>query len=83
MINLFFWWYNLGIFGVDMNDFTKKELLLILDGLGDLRFSKFYDENFVELRKKLQSMIENYCEHISNHYEPNIISCEKCGKDLI
>ena len=65
-----------------MNDFTLEELKLILDDIDDLRFSKFYDPNNVALRKKVVSMIDNYCEHeLICRLGPieSKILCSKCG----
>ena len=65
-----------------MNDFTKKELQEIYNGLDD------YPEI---IYLKLQSMIENYCEHEANKEiysirnsrlgaEKMINKCKKCGE---
>jgi len=58
-----------------MNDFTKEELKHILNGDIEL-----YPSTFSDLRDKIQSMIDNYCEH--KKYVENIVTgwqCEKCG----
>lgn len=47
-----------------MNDFTKEELILLLDCAWyyeDLREPKDQSRKF--LIDKIQSMIDNYCEH--------------------
>jgi hypothetical protein len=66
-----------------MNDFTKDELELILSDLDHAVFSRYYAEGKAELRKKIQSMIDNYCEHESdgNIYcsNPPKSKCKKCG----
>lgn len=54
-----------------MNDFTKEELEVILEGSvwwleGD---NELYSE---ELINKIQSMIDNYCEHASIQYYDDI-----------
>lgn len=60
-----------------MNDFTKEELhrlyslTIVFDG-----------EAVIPLRHKIQSMIDNYCEHdyrsMGNH---NWLHCIKCRKN--
>ena len=44
-----------------MNDFTKEELETLLVGIGWIH--EVVPDSELELKKKLQSMIENYCEH--------------------
>ncbi len=55
-----------------MNDFTKEELIYIknmgFEGSGAIRF-----DHHEILRDKIQSMIDNYCEH---EYEG---CCESCA----
>jgi hypothetical protein len=80
-----------------MNDFTKEELEELIQGItwwldGD---ACDFNEKLIE---KIQSMIENYCEHDRKHYDIKIyehdnkksdstvkIICEclKCEKILI
>lgn len=71
-----------------MNDFTKEELKL----LGGCVFGKFISSlddpsihhlqpDLKKLRDKIQSMIENYCEH--EKMVPNYdckTQCDKCGE---
>lgn len=59
-----------------MNDFTKEELKNILNGEVTL-----YPHTYQELVNKIQSMIDNYCEHQSeiDVGEAPLI-CKKCGK---
>ncbi len=65
-----------------MNDFTKeelKELILFVDG--GIRHAT----HAVELRNKLQSMIDNYCDHIWIFHlklPGSSIECRKCQKVL-
>lgn len=62
-----------------MNDFTKKELQLILDKFSLLYFSQF--EGCEKLTQKIQSMIDSYCEH---EPEPSQeICCTKCQRTLL
>lgn len=54
-----------------MNEFTKEELFMLLEETeGGI---------YVELRKKIQSMIDNYCEH----EWINATYCEKCNKGIL
>lgn len=61
-----------------MNDFTKEEL-------DELRASRCYhlDDNFPhedELFMKLQSMIDNYCDHECNVVVGTFVGiCKKCN----
>ena len=63
-----------------MNDFTKEELERILDGVTWWLDSDnaLYSEALVN---KLQSMIDNYCEHefVIYNKEYNHVECIKCG----
>ena len=61
-----------------MNNFTKEEL-------DELRSSRCYhlDNNFPyedSLFMKIQSMIDNYCEHETTYtdYDSQPIRCKKC-----
>ncbi len=63
-----------------MNDFTKDELDYIRDyifnGAASIRF-----DNHESLKNKLQSMIDNYCEHygeIGKDYPGE--KCMKCNR---
>lgn len=67
-----------------MNDFTKEELnnlfncLQFLGGLGP----KIHVDDLDKLLNKIQSMIEDYCEHdwyYNQHGLP--IGCVKCGEE--
>ena len=63
----------------EMNDFTKEELILILKFL---RGAYSIESDGCELKaEKIQSLIDNYCEHESkiNIGEAPMI-CKKCGK---
>ena len=62
-----------------MNDFTKEELELISDKLGLLPFSKF--EGCGKLCLKIQSMIDNYCEHEITCVNGAKLVCECCGRE--
>ena len=73
-----------------MNDFTKEELIKIIAA-----FEYWHHKNnimqpqeYAEVRKKIQSMIDNYCEHEEekiigermNYYSGK---CKKCGEFYI
>lgn len=66
-----------------MNDFTKEELLEIHDGIDD--FWRMKPENKM-LLAKIQSMIDNYCEHEWNNSccgcSISSIFCDKCEKTM-
>ncbi len=58
-----------------MNDFTKEELRKLLHGLGLIN-----DIPCMVLENKIQSLIENYCEH---EIHPEFkYECMFCGKDM-
>ena len=52
-----------------MNDFTKEELHIIhywgLDRLENVGLPFFTEEGHLNLYKKIQAMIDNYCDHES------------------
>jgi UDP-N-acetylglucosamine transferase subunit ALG13 len=56
---------------LEMNDFTKGELYEILALLG-IECEKF------DVYNKIQSMIDNYCEHIWSEGSGNLLFCFKC-----
>lgn len=68
-----------------MNDFTKEELEGILEGLQIIDSDpgirpKIYWKD--SLKEKLQSMIDNYCEHEPSDKYFEIFKwklCSKCG----
>jgi len=61
-----------------MNDFTKEELIEILNGLDD--YYLLHSE--LKIGVKIQSMIDNYCEHHGSYKfsygESRINYCDKC-----
>ncbi len=72
-----------------MNDFTKEELKGILDALKTIDSNPFIrPENYWpdSLKNKIQSMIDNYCEHefqiksFSPHF---LMMCDKCDKTFV
>ncbi len=66
-----------------MTDFTKEELQLILVELERALFSRYYAEDMPELRKKIQSMVETYCNHEWKE-SPRLdwlYYCMKCRKE--
>lgn len=70
-----------------MNDFTKEELNYIADGLalvmGKCAMKDNIKDNLVQLLGKLESMIDNYCEHkfyVNGCGENVFAQCHKCGE---
>ncbi len=71
-----------------MNDFTKEELNIIfywaIDRVESVGIDFFREEGHDVLYKKIESMIENYCDHescdIDYDYQP--LRCRKC-KDIV
>lgn len=67
-----------------MNDFTKEELEKLRDGLSVwLELSRAYEKliSLNELMDKIQSMIDNYCEHedaTSIHPGDTVAICNTC-----
>ncbi len=55
-----------------MNDFTKEELQIIRE-----KMCIPYDNDYI--CRKLQSMIENYCEHENSCEGYNCTECKDCG----
>lgn len=79
---------------IEMNDFTKEDLErlsgLVWMKINELTVSRMMSNEarkiLNDLYKKLQSMIDNYCEHEwDNYYSGSIntgIYCNKCCKGL-
>lgn len=57
-----------------MSDFTKEEL----EGMLHWRTHVCDNDTCVKLRLKLQSMIDNYCEHLWSDGSGDLIMCVKC-----
>ena len=72
-----------------MNDFTKEELQYISDCVDFGLMDKARNDKFIDLDEKIQSMIDNYCEHewesgcSSHDCHAECVWCPKCKKDLI
>ena len=64
-----------------MNDFKKDELENIMCAL-DLWNLKHICSDMKNVQLKIQSMIDNYCEHKWEGFTTNNIRCKKCGKDI-
>lgn len=66
-----------------MNDFTKEELKDILHLIKDVHkgTQKHGLEWGFDLRDKIQSMIDNYCEHTKRQYyeHVSVYECEHCS----
>ena len=64
-----------------MNDFTKDELQELSYGLSYILEATGHDELNIALQKKLQSLIDNYCEHNWFMVEGlTRVKCKKCGE---
>lgn len=63
-----------------MNEFTKEELQIIYNHI-------YYNAPLsctIEIRNKIQSMINNFCEHTYVfRCHDDTIYCPKCGKEQI
>lgn len=59
-----------------MNDFTKEELNALFFAINELSIPKAN----IALKNKLQSMIDNYCEHEDQENIGDFCwRCKKCG----
>lgn len=72
-----------------MNDFTKEELEFLKHSVREhyknnkpIKGSTYINEWAIMI-KKIQYMIDSYCDHESYHFEPSDVICDKCGKSLI
>lgn len=65
-----------------MNDFTKKELIALEDAMEQRLIDHPPKGGESPLLKKIQCMIDNYCEHDWRKGVPlfNDIYCTKCDK---
>lgn len=70
-----------------MNDFTKEELEYLYRAVYER--PNTVTEQMEDMRNKIQSVIDNYCEHESDgiiwegnsdNDMPNEYRCKKCGK---
>jgi len=62
-----------------MNDFTKEELKELLDCI-HWKINEGQEENLTTaVDKKIQSMIDNYCEHEETVQDSAMVDCCKCG----
>lgn len=69
-----------------MNDFTKEELQYLLEMVDSIKIvNRLVSDDM--LQEKIQSMIDNYCEHSHKSYSigdtrPLVMThdCVKCGK---
>lgn len=63
-----------------MNDFTKEELMDLHYSLyGGVHDDHPVPDHLIILQKKIQSMIDNYCEH----EWVNATYCTKCEKGVL
>lgn len=64
-----------------MNDFTKEELEDMHYGL--VEYGELESVNVIKLSNKLQSMIDNYCEHKETEMDCDggiSLVCKTCGE---
>lgn len=65
-----------------MNDFTKEELLTLIDAFKWIRDEPSWrnQEGWDDkLQHKIQSMIDDYCEHEKVIQDSCLVDCCKCG----
>lgn len=72
-----------------MNDFTKKELQLLHEGLSyaarcSVKTGGVVADILFPIAKKIQSMIDNYCNHEWMCWDDvhNTRECMKCGLEI-
>ncbi len=67
-----------------MNDFTKEELQYLLEMIDSIRILN-RSINDDELQEKIQSMIDNYCDHADLIHSAwgRVVCCKKCHKELL
>ena len=58
-----------------MNDFTKEELKSIMYCVKQM---KIHIDGYNPLKSKIQSLIDNYCEHEAG--EPRLVLTKECVK---
>lgn len=63
-----------------MNDFTKEELENLLSTIGNMRIYSGIENRDDDLYIKIQSMIDNYCDHKEQYEDLDYISvrCKIC-----
>jgi len=67
-----------------MNDFTKEELMNLSDAILYCRLES-RREKLLLIRDKIQSMINDYCEHKWTFYispHGNSVTCNLCNKGI-
>ncbi len=65
-----------------MNDFTKLELIALEDAMENMLVLHRPQDGKSPLLEKIQSMIENYCDHEWRCFDDqyNTRECIKCGE---
>lgn len=64
-----------------MNDFTKEELQMLIHGI-HLSIDEHTQHRYATLYNKIQSMIDNYCEHNRTQTKLGVTVCLDCNRDL-
>ncbi len=62
-----------------MNEFTKEELQYLHETLRWITEDFKEPDSTYELRDKIQSLIDNYCEH--EHDKEEFLRCLKCSNE--
>jgi len=67
----------------EMNDFTKEELEILSEYI-DYPIQEIIgtEGNRLKLASKIQSLIDNYCEHLGDDRDDNNF-CNKCQRQVI
>lgn len=65
-----------------MNDFTKEELEMLVNIIDS---DNIFIQHAANIRHKLQSMIDSYCEHKQHHYYGDLPAgeCAECGMVML
>jgi hypothetical protein len=66
-----------------MNDFTKEDLSLLKNGIQYLSDRTSLSDGYLSihnaLESKIQSLIDNYCDHEKTISDSCLVDCCKCG----
>lgn len=65
-----------------MNDFTKEELEQLYHCAKFVTEYNWLHDRYDGLMKKIQSLMENYCDHSRHHTTRDTTYCELCYKEI-
>lgn len=65
-----------------MNEFTKEELEFLLDGIRHWSNQNIPTPWVFDFRDKIQTMIDNYCDHNRTQTKLGVTVCLDCNRDL-